>query len=81
MPQTETKYTAGAERAARQCQKMQWSRRLTDADIAEIISRETHDAEMLEALKACYDTLSGGSYHNAPSCELARQVIAKVEGK
>ena len=34
--------------------------------------------ELLEALEACYETLSLGSYHNAPSHIMAREAIAKA---
>jgi len=35
----------------------------------------SHDA-LLAACEAAYETISGGSYHNAPSCEMLRAAIS-----
>ena len=78
MPPTELKYTAGAERAAHAITQM--SRfPVNKLDLAEIISRETHDAEMLEALKLAEIYIEDGAPLTA--LERIKAIIAKVEGR
>ena len=81
MPPTETKYTPGAERAARKIAYALVQPALANTvfnmdEFAAIISRETHDAEMLEALKRIVmEPIPDSNYDEI------RKVIAKVEGR
>ncbi len=86
---TETKsYTAGAERAARRLyQGARWAKPLEIGWMATVISEETHDAEMLEALKYViefygHDDQEAEQFPNE-NCAIckAKAVIAKVEGR
>ena len=70
-------YTPGAESAARKLCR-DWTGIPTPADVAEIISRETHDTELLEALQACMNMVDGDGH--PPDWDAIRAIIAKVEG-
>ena len=94
MPPTETKsYTPGAERAARVAADYLIRSGLAQYDskpwlepaLLEIFSRETHDAEMLEALAEMVKVTRAYIAEGIPvvdnTVRQAKALIAKVEGQ
>ena len=85
---TETKsYTPGAERAARQVVNgcIDGATELDYSANAALISRETHDAEMLEALQELLEAATARVAPGLPdmdqAVERAVALIAKLEGR
>ena len=89
MPPTDQKtYTPGAERAARKIAYALVQPALANTvfnmdEFAATVSRETHDAEMLEALRVALEFLTGANTLNADGyiCSRIEALIAKVEGR
>lgn len=54
--------------------------RLGADGIAIIIDRETHLAELIEALNRCCDQLEAYGDYCSPACEHARDVLTRAEG-
>lgn len=86
-PMEQAKHTPGAERAAEEI----WNEaKLPSVEfMADVISRETHDAEMLETLKLMVEFYEDADHDeeakafptaNCPICR-AKVVIAKAEGR